>query len=69
MRWSLQLFYYMQLHIKLVLVQGVYIDSNTHKSPLAMNINYYFKLIENTEELIFLEMIVNIALETWLKRL
>ncbi len=51
------------------LVKGDFLRSNTHKSPLAMKVTHYMKLIEKSEELNYLDTLVDIALETWLKRL
>jgi len=49
--------------------KGVYEKDESYKSPLAMSITHYMKLIEKPEESYSLEVIVNIALEKWLERL
>ncbi|GAA6614439.1 hypothetical protein NUACC26_002170 [Scytonema sp. NUACC26] len=51
------------------LVRGVYIDSNIYKSAIAMNIEYSLKTLGKIEESNSIKAILNIALETWLKKL
>lgn len=51
------------------LVRGNFLHSNTHKSPIAMKIPYYIKLIGKSERLNSLDTLVDMALEKWLERL
>ena len=57
---------YRERHVKNNLV--LYDNNESYKSPLAMRISYYSKIIGKPEELNNLDKLVDLALERWLEK-